>query len=368
MELGLALYASLMIRMLSEPSGCMRHRSASSTVSSRATASPSVTPRASAAVTAASAFITWCSPSTRRRRHALVARDDDAARPVGRHLDVVGAHVRGGAAAEPAHRHAARLGDGGHRDHARIVRVEHRHAAGTHLLDELGLGLDGRLDPAEAARVGHADHEHDADVGAHEARELAISPGPDAPELAHEEAGPLGDPQHREGAPTSLLNEPRGATGALRPRRMRARRFFVVVLPLEPVMPTTRSPPAWDRRRRHGRGRRARPRRRRRRSATPGRRPRARRSRARRPRRPRRRRTGGRRSSRRAWRRRRRPSRASRCRPRPTRRRRARSPRRGRASPRPLGPPRPASSGSCQSSPSRISRSTGGAASSSPTA
>ena len=113
-------------------------------------------------------------------------------------LDVFGTDAGGGASTEPPHSDISRFGDTCHGGHPVIVGVENRDTSGAHGFDEFGLGLQRRFHSAETARVGHPDHEDDADIGMDETGETRDLTGACGAEFTDEEPRLFGDAQHRQ--------------------------------------------------------------------------------------------------------------------------------------------------------------------------
>ena len=59
----------------------------------------------------------------------------------------------------------------------------------------------------------HTDHQHDGDIGLHEACEVSDAPRCRRSELAHEEAGALGDPEHGDGSADLVVERLHGGDG-----------------------------------------------------------------------------------------------------------------------------------------------------------
>ncbi len=180
---------------------------------------------------------------------AVAADLDGAGRAGGGDGDVVRADIGARPLSEADDLQTTRFGEPLHGGDPAVIDVEDGGPGNASRFDELGLRLRGGFDPPESAGVRHADHEHDGHVGLDETGEVRDAARCRRPELAHQEPRVLGDAEHRDGgAPTSLLNDLTGATVSPSPSRMRARKFFVVVLPLDPVIPMMRrEPPARTR-------------------------------------------------------------------------------------------------------------------------
>ena len=257
-----------MIRTRSEPSGCIRQRSAISTVSSRATQSASGTPSAVAAAIAARAFMTWCSPSTRRRTGSETpsAVDGEAwfRMPSPRRRPPhVGLRASRPCTASPRpnQRTAA----------SRSAAIEAIVAtrASSALSTASPPRRSARTSSDFAAKVASMPPKPPACAmptmsttptsGSTRPARRAISPGALAPNSLTRYRVSYVTRSIVSGAPTSLLNDACGDTVSPTGSRMRASRFFVVVLPLEPVIPTIAQVAAarGRGRRRRGRGRRA---------------------------------------------------------------------------------------------------------------
>ena len=196
------------------------------------------TPHHSAAAAAASAFGTCCTPCRASRTspvpHGVARRNSGGGRRRA---------PRPRPAPRRRRRPRSRAPDRGSTDamrgHPGVVEVQDGDAGGGQRRHELALGPRHAVEVAEELHVCHGDAGHDADVGPRhpgEALDVARAAGA---HLEHDPASVVGCVQERQ-REAELVVE--GAL-ARRERERRAEtaveRSLVVVLPTEPVIPTT---------------------------------------------------------------------------------------------------------------------------------
>ena len=167
-----------------------------------------------------------CRPGARRRgaarrspsRPAVTSRN--RGRPRSSDVTLGGADVRGRRLAE---RDDPRGGAARHREHERVVGVEHRDPVGGQRLDEFALGLRDRLAAAELAEVRAADVEHRADARRRDVGQVADVADPPRALLQHQEPGLRRRAQHGVRMAELVVERARAARRSARPPRAGAR-------------------------------------------------------------------------------------------------------------------------------------------------
>ncbi len=225
------------------PISCMRQRSASVTVSSASTTAGSGTPSSVDAAMAASAFITWCSPRTPNRTGADSPVASCTVKSVPRACAERSTARTSASGPSPNHttRAAVRPAIGTTRGSSALSTATSVSSRSVTISD---LALTVCSMPPNSPAWARPTFSTMPTSGRAIRTSRAISPTPDAPISATRNRVSAASSSIVTGAPTSLLNEARAATvGPTRSSTARSR-FFVVVLPFDPVTPTMRRSPA----------------------------------------------------------------------------------------------------------------------------
>ena len=126
-----------------------------------------------------------------------------------------------------------------HGDHGIVISVQHRETVVRKSFDEFALGLRYRGSTAELAEMRSADVEHDADVRPRDPAEVGDVVESACAVFKDHVLGVASARSTVSGSPTSVLNDPSGATVGPSLVRSWPTMSFVLVLPLDPVIPTT---------------------------------------------------------------------------------------------------------------------------------